>query len=1003
MLMLTLIGAIGCAQKMDVEEARNYALSMQDAAFVPPPRRIDDILALLRQPIVIDEDGRQKAHETLAQNPPALASNETLAKFYFERYQATQFVGDLERMEKDALRSLEYARQAPGLDTRLRGEILFGAGLSVAGNDMEKALSYFREAQQHSGYISHRAYIVRHLCRMGRLEEAEKEMQKALNQYRSALSRNPSIPQRKPGLVGTMSRMQAMVLESYGHWSEAESHRWKQFDYMQRFKEYPILEVQAQGSIAKNLLHQEKYIQAELQARETIRKALGLSGEETAYVGYMLRTLAEVLLAQGRVEEAERLMRESLRMNARREKDLWSIALRLAHARTLALLGSSDEALNQYDKSLTLLGGRRIGIEKELTYPDFVILLADSGRIDPAFDLAEGLIAQRKERLGSDHPSVMEAICLRGYVYAKTGQIDKAWKDFRQTEKTYLTNLDLNDTPTRIRRKRMIDACLEVISARGDQEGVALGFMLADVLRGNEFQNAIASLRGRAAASNPALLDLVRKEQDLLLQIKALDRAIANTNGSPTASLKQRWELAKTARDSLRQEIENQFPDYAALSSPALLNPTQVKALLAPNEIMVSIVSGPEASYAWAVRKDGDLHFARIPLTESAIAAEVAHLRKALAPSQVRVLGDIPPFDTRRAYSLYTRLFAPLRISTQEMDHLIVTTSGPLATLPFSVLVTKPPGNPVEQDFPLFAHYRDIDWLAKTTAVSMVPGIVSLKMLREMPEGKPDRLAFLGFGDPVFNPNARPDDRNDALRQRSGMVKRRAVRVTDGGGDLGDQGGQVSCGLESLVPLPDTAIEVRAIARASGGSESDAVLGLKATESAVKSMPLDNRRILAFATHGLLPGDLDGLLQPALALSSPAATGEKDQDGLLTTDDILRLNLDADWVVLSACNSGASSQEGTNAITGLAQSFFYAGARSTLVTMWPVETTSARKLTVGIFDILGRNKDITRAEALRQSMIALMNGPGFQAETTQETLAAMAHPLFWGPFVLIGQ
>jgi CHAT domain-containing protein len=285
----------------------------------------------------------------------------------------------------------------------------------------------------------------------------------------------------------------------------------------------------------------------------------------------------------------------------------------------------------------------------------------------------------------------------------------------------------------------------------------------------------------------------------------------------------------------------------------------------------------------------------------------------------------------------------------------------------------------------------------------MVPGIVSLKMLREMPEGKPDRLAFLGFGDPVFNPNARPDDRNDALRQRSGMVKRRAVRVTDGGGDLGDQGGQVSCGLESLVPLPDTAIEVRAIARASGGSESDAVLGLKATESAVKSMPLDNRRILAFATHGLLPGDLDGLLQPALALSSPAATGEKDQDGLLTTDDILRLNLDADWVVLSACNSGASSQEGTNAITGLAQSFFYAGARSTLVTMWPVETTSARKLTVGIFDLLGRNKDITRAEALRQSMIALMNGPGFQAETTQETLAAMAHPLFWGPFVLIGQ
>ncbi|MGD9330986.1 MAG: CHAT domain-containing protein [Desulfobacterales bacterium] len=1002
-VMVSLILTVSCAKQMDLDEAREYALSMKGEAFVPPPRRIDDILALLQKPIVLDEAGRKKAFAKLAQEPPSDASNPSLAKFYYERYQAALFVGDLDRMEGDAFKALDYAQKAPRLGNEVRGEIYSSAAHAVNGTDMEQALSLFRAAQRHSGWLTHRTFVVRQLCWMGRLKEAEQEMNTALDEYRTRISRNPRLPMRYPGLAGNIARMQALVLESYGKWSEAEPHRRKQLVYMKKVKEIPLLAVHARGAIANNLLHQEKLIPAELQARETIRKALGLSGQKTTYVGYMLGTFAKILLAQGRIEDAERLMHESMRIQAGREKDIWCIKLRLVHARTLVLLGKTDEALHQYDTALALLNGRRIGIQEELTDPDFVILLADSGRSDQALELADDLLNRRQKRLGPDHPSVMEAISLRGFAYAKRKDFQSAWKDFQHTQKTYLANPTFKDTPSRWRHERIIHACLQVIAERDDQEAVRLGFMLADVLRGSEFQNAIAALRSRAAANDPALEDLVRKEQDLLHQIKALEIAISNTNGNPTVSLKQQWEMAMAARDSLRREIENQFPDYAQLSSPELLTPLQVKTLLSPGETLVSLVSGPEATFAWAVRHDGDLHFARIPLSKSAAAQEVSHLRRALAPDGVEMLGDIPPFDTQRAYSLYQRLFGPLQISPQDTRHLIVTASGPLATLPFSVLVTKPPREQPEQDRPLFAHYRNIDWLAKSTAVSMVPGIASFKMLREMPRGKPDRLAFLGFGDPIFNRHARANADKDTMRQRSARFKLRAVRVTEGGGNLGDEGGQVSCGLECLVPLPDTAIEIKAIAKASGGNDSDAVLGLQASETAVKSMSLNNRRILAFATHGLLPGDLDGLLQPALALSTPALTGERDQDGLLTADDILRLELDADWVVLSACNSGATTQAGNNAITGLAQSFFYAGARSTLVTMWPVETTSARELTVGIFDILGQNKDISRAEALRQSMMQLMNGPGFQSETTRETLAAMAHPLFWGPFVLIGQ
>jgi len=107
-------------------------------------------------------------------------------------------------------------------------------------------------------------------------------------------------------------------------------------------------------------------------------------------------------------------------------------------------------------------------------------------------------------------------------------------------------------------------------------------------------------------------------------------------------------------------------------------------------------------------------------------------------------------------------------------------------------------------------------------------------------------------------------------------------------------------------------------------------------------MDLTDRKIIAFATHALVPGDLDGLDEPALALSSPEVTGDKE-DGLLTMGEIMKLKLNADWVILSACNSGASNGAGQEAVSGLGRAFFYAGTRSLLVTLWPVETTSAKK------------------------------------------------------------
>jgi len=117
---------------------------------------------------------------------------------------------------------------------------------------------------------------------------------------------------------------------------------------------------------------------------------------------------------------------------------------------------------------------------------------------------------------------------------------------------------------------------------------------------------------------------------------------------------------------------------------------------------------------------------------------------------------------------------------------------------------------------------------------------------------------------------------------------------------------------------------------------------------------------------------------------------------------ILGLKLDADWVVLSACNTGSGEGAGAEAVSGLGRAFFYAGSRALLVSNWPVETTSARELTSGLFKRQAANDNLSRAEALRQSMHALIKGPGFVDTKNGKTIFSNAHPIFWAPFSLIG-
>jgi CHAT domain-containing protein len=196
-----------------------------------------------------------------------------------------------------------------------------------------------------------------------------------------------------------------------------------------------------------------------------------------------------------------------------------------------------------------------------------------------------------------------------------------------------------------------------------------------------------------------------------------------------------------------------------------------------------------------------------------------------------------------------------------------------------------------------------------------------------------------------------------------------------------------------LPALPETRDEVLELAKIMAANPAqDVILGKDATRQSVlqssASGVLGQKQVVVFATHGLLAGDLPNLNQPALAM---AGTTSPNESPLLTLEDVLSLKLNADWVVLSACNTAGADGKAEEALSGLARGFFFAGSRSLLVTHWSVESESAVLLTTHTFAAYKKNPTMRRADALRQAMLETMKSPKY------------GHPAFWAPYALVGE
>jgi CHAT domain-containing protein len=242
---------------------------------------------------------------------------------------------------------------------------------------------------------------------------------------------------------------------------------------------------------------------------------------------------------------------------------------------------------------------------------------------------------------------------------------------------------------------------------------------------------------------------------------------------------------------------------------------------------------------------------------------------------------------------------------------------------------------------------------------------------------------LLAIGDPVLN-GASAATRTEASGTGQAAALARACR----------QDGPIEAGLlRALDPLPDSSREIRSIAKVLGQGQGASLLltQQRASERTLRAQALGSYRVLYFATHGLLPGELRCRTEPALVLTPEDQAREREHDGLLEASEIASLRLNADLVVLSACNTaGFDQRPGGDALSGLAEAFLYAGARGLLASHWRVSSAATTGLMSELFARLGPDVRRGSAQALRQAQIALSESP------------QTAHPFFWAAFTLIG-
>jgi CHAT domain-containing protein/tetratricopeptide (TPR) repeat protein len=813
----------------------------------------------------------------------------------------------------------------------------------------------------------------------GRYAEAEPLYKRSLAIWESALGAE------HPNVAVSVDNL-AKLYRTQGRYAEAEPLLKRSLAIREKMLGLHHPDVAASlNDLAMPYQLQRRYAQAEPLYKRSLDIREAALGPDHPDVAEALTNLAVLYDNQGRYPEAEQLCKHSL---AILEKTLGpdhpTVAASLNNL--AALYQSQDryaEAEPLFKRSLlideTALGSDHPDVATGLN--NLALLFLYQSRYAEAEPLFQRSLAILEKAYGPDHPLVAAGLNHFAALYAAQGRYDEGLSLSRRAV-TILSRRFGEDTSTYTvgdaERRSERDYFLRDIAllhiAR-EPTAAAESFRVSQLARTSSAALAVAAMAARFASGNDALAALVREQQDLVKQWQGFDAGIIKAVSKPPAErdeatevdLRRRLVEARTKLDALDARIEREFPAYTELNNPKPLEIGEALALLGPTEAMLVYLVGPKETWLWVLRRNhAVLH--QLEIDADQLSIEVKALRERLDPALNPTLA---PFPAARAYALYQKILAPAAPLLDGAHHILIVPDGALESLPFGVLVSRPPTTDPKSP----ADHRDIAWFTRDYATTVLPSVSTLRALRSVTSVSGAPLPFVGIGNPVLAGKLEAD-RGFKLASlfRGAFANVDAVRA--------------------LPPLPETAEELRAVANALGAGDKDLYLGARASEPLLRQAALDRYRIVEFATHGLVSGDVQGLAEPALVLTPPQVA-TADNDGLLTASKVATLKLHADWVVLSACNTAAS--DGTpdaGGLSGLARAFFYAGARSVLVSHWSVPSKATVKLVTGTFNALKKDPSISRAEALRRAEMAMLN---------PENPAEYAHPLEWAPFVLVGE
>lgn len=572
---------------------------------------------------------------------------------------------------------------------------------------------------------------------------------------------------------------------------------------------------------------------------------------------------------------------------------------------------------------------------------------------------------------------------------------------------------------------------------------------------------AISKMGARLVASTTDLAEVVRTKQNQEKKLAELNSFLLHSASKGEGGLgatRIEIDAVKASLDVSLRRLKSEYPDYETVVRPLPLTLSEAREYLQDDEVLVQFLSTPDDSglpaetFVWVVSRhaeprwyltkiealeikslddavaslrcgldsggwedssswpEGTLELKRKKVFQLVQRAKCKALTRSVAESSDSAT-KLLPFDLKLAHALYESLFGQFE-DVFRNKHLLIVPSGSLTSLPLGVMVTKSAACTKNRE----DCYRGAAWLGTddlVKSITILPAISTLKTLRRGGRGQSKATKpYIGFANPSLSGGGGQLSTEAASWQHCSDVDFKACAGRFPGTISGSSARNIS--LLDWSPLPQTACEVCAIARQLKVPETEldrvVLLGNRLRKSTIVRLgaltpgesraELQNYKVVHFATHGALADPSWQFNEPGLILTPPPEQESSEQDnGYLGASEIAQLHLDADLVILSACNTAGGDGHSLQALSGLASSFFYAGARSVLVSHWEMSTNAAVDLTTRAMKLTA-TKGIGNAEAFHQATRELFDEA--KRSDDEAVRRARLHPSFWGAFSLVG-